>query len=1000
MARYVIKRDGNMVAFDCCKITAAAQKAFAASKEVASPEAAAWRVTVKVLRWLEEEGKDVVHLEHIQDLVIKALHTLNYHKTEVRYAIYRYMRQQARASRAGLLDVNDVIENYIKDHDWRVWENANIGFGFGGLLLHSAGAMIANYVLNYVYPEEISNAHREGFFHIHDLSMGITGYCCGHSLRDLLLKGFGGVEGKTSARPPRHFGSALLQMVNYIGTLQNEWAGAQAFNNVDTLLAPFVREDRLSYREVKQEIQQFVFNLNVTSRWGGQCVDEATLCLTPAGWRRYSDLKVGDTIYVFDLATKKIKEDAVKAVNLYEYDGDMLLFEGRKLSFLVTPNHKIVRRVFHGNKYLLEDADAVCKYKTPIIIPLAAEVDRPDYEKFTDDEIRLIAWFLSDACMEKNKNRIRIYQSPKKYADRIRGLLNRLGIRFTESKDYGQWSGENRVFNIYGETAAKWRAYTKCNRNKIPEDFLRNASARQFRIFIEEYALADGCFERRGRIRIAKKNEEMADDLLYVCTLAGVAARRVYRKQATSVITLYKGKHASVIRIRKVHYKGKVWCPTTDTGTFIAKRNGHVFITGNSPFTNITLDFTIPGYLRREAAIGPGSTVLNATYGDYQKEVDMINRAFLEVMLEGDAQGRIFPFPIPTYNVTKEFCWDSENGNLLFEMTAKYGIPYFQNFINSVLKPEDIRSMCCRLSMDLRQLKYKTGGLFASGDTTGSIGVVTLNMPRLAYLSRGSEERFFSLIEHYMNIAKESLEIKRKLLERNLNRGLFPFTKRYLPRGYSTFFSTIGLVGMNEACLNLIGKDIATEEAKNLAAAVLSFMRKKIVSFQQETGNLYNLEATPAEGSSYRLAKIDKQNFPQIRTAGTDESPYYTNSTQLPASYTDDVVFALGHQEGLQSLYTGGTVFHLFLGERLPNGGVCKLLVKRILENYRIPYLSITPTFSVCPRHGYISGEHSRCPECGQECEVYSRVVGYYRPVKNWNEGKRQEFRERKTFKI
>jgi len=642
-----------------------------------------------LLRWLEEEGKDVVHLEHIQDLVIKALHTLGYHKTEIRYAIYRYMRQQARTSRAGLLDVNDVIENYIKDHDWRVWENANIGFGFGGLLLHSAGAMIANYVLNYVYPEEISNAHREGFFHIHDLSMGITGYCCGHSLRDLLLKGFGGVEGKTSARPPRHFGSALLQMVNYIGTLQNEWAGAQAFNNVDTLLAPYIRADRLSYEEVKQEIQQFVFNLNVTSRWGGQ-----------------------------------------------------------------------------------------------------------------------------------------------------------------------------------------------------------------------------------------------------------------------------------------------------------------------SPFTNITLDFTIPGYLRREAAIGPGGTVLDATYGDYQKEVNMINRAFLEVMLEGDAQGRIFPFPIPTYNVTKEFCWDSENSNLLFEMTAKYGIPYFQNFINSVLRPEDIRSMCCRLSMDLRQLKYKTGGLFASGDTTGSIGVVTLNMPRLAYLSRGSEERFFSLIEHYMNIAKESLEIKRKLLERNLNRGLFPFTKRYLPRGYSTFFSTIGLVGMNEACLNLIGKDIATEEGKNLAAAVLSFMRKKIVSFQQETGNLYNLEATPAEGSSYRLAKIDKKEFPQIKTAGTDESPYYTNSTQLPVSCTDDVVFALGHQEGLQSLYTGGTVFHLFLGERLPNGGVCKLLVKRILENYRIPYLSITPTFSVCPRHGYISGEHSRCPECGQECEVYSRVVGYYRPVKNWNEGKRQEFRERKTFRV
>jgi len=1000
MTGYVIKRDGKKATFDCCRITKAVEKAFKASKEVNSPQAAAWRVTAMVLKWLDEEGKDTVHLEHIQDLVIRALHTLGYHQTEIRYAIYRHMHQQARVSRAGLLDVNDVIENYIKDHDWRVWENANIGFGFGGLLLHSAGAMIANYVLNYIYPEEIANAHREGFFHIHDLSMGITGYCCGHSLRQLLLEGFGGVTGKTSAMPPKHFGSALLQMVNYIGTLQNEWAGAQAFNNVDTLLAPYIRADKLSYEEVKQEIQQFVFNLNVTSRWGGQCVDEATLCLTPAGWRRYSDLKVGDTIYVFDLATKKIKEDAVKAVNLYEYDGDMLLFEGRKLSFLVTPNHKIVRRVFHGNKYLLEDADAVYRHKTPVIIPLAAEVDRPDYEKFTDDEIRLMAWFLSDACMEKNKNRIRIYQSPKKYADRIRGLLNRLGIRFTESKDYGQWSGENRVFNIYGETAAKWRAYTKCNRNKIPEDFLRNASARQFRIFIEEYALADGCFERRGRIRIAKKNEEMANDLLYVYTLAGIAAKREYRKQSTPVVTSYKRKHASMIRIRKVHYKGKVWCPTTDTGTFIAKRNGHVFITGNSPFTNITLDFTIPEYLKKEAAIGPGGKTLDATYGDYQKEVDMINRAFLEVMLEGDAQGRIFPFPIPTYNITRDFNWDSENTKLLFEITAKYGIPYFQNFINSVLKPQDVRSMCCRLNMNLKELRHKTGGLFASGDTTGSIGVVTLNLPRLAYLAKKNGEEFFALIEQYMELAKNSLEIKRKLLERNLERGLFPFTKRYLPRGFSTFFSTIGLIGMNEACLNLTGEDISAEEGQKLAIATLSFMRERLKQFQQETGHLYNLEATPAEGTSFRLAKIDKKDFPDIQTAGTDNSPYYTNSTQLPVNYTDDLVSALEHQEPLQCLYTGGTVFHCFLGERLPDTTTCKLLVKKILSNFRFPYLSITPTFSICPQHGYLSGEHFQCPQCGEECEVYSRVVGYYRPVKNWNKGKKQEFKERKTFRV
>jgi len=423
---------------------------------------------------------------------------------------------------------------------------------------------------------------------------------------------------------------------------------------------------------------------------------------------------------------------------------------------------------------------------------------------------------------------------------------------------------------------------------------------------------------------------------------------------------------------------------------------------GQSPFTNITLDFTIPQHLKGEPVVH-GGKVVDETYEGYQREVDMINRAFLEVMIEGDAQQRIFPFPIPTYNITDNFGWEAENTGLLFEMTAKYGTPYFQNFINSSLRPEDVRSMCCRLSMDLTQLYNKTGGLFGSGDTTGSIGVVTLNMPRLAYLAKKhkkGEEGFFALIEHYMELAKNSLEIKRKLLERNLKRGLFPFTRQYLPRGFTTFFSTIGLVGMNEACLNLLGEDITSEEGYALARVVLMLMRRKLKEFQHETGNLYNLEATPAEGTSYRLAKIDKKAFKDIITAGTDESPYYTNSTQLPVDYTDDLIAALDHQERLQGLYTGGTVFHCYLGEAIPDANTCKLLVKRILSSYRIPYLSITPTFSICPKHGYLKGQHYSCPQCGAECEVYSRVVGYYRPVKNWNQGKQQEFKERKAFTI
>ena len=846
MPRYIIKRDGTRKPFDSTRIELAVEKAFRASGEAREPSAAAFRITRKVLEWLEEEEKEEVHLEHVQDLVIKALHALGYHQTEIRYAIYRYMRQQARVSRAGLLDVNDVIESYLKDYDWRVWENANIGFGFGGLLLHSAGTMIANYVLNYIYPQEIAEAHRNGFFHIHDLSFGVCGYCAGWSLRQLLLEGFGGVRGKVKADPPKHFGSALLQMVNFLGTLQNEWAGAQAFNEVDVLLAPFVRRDKLSYKEVKQYIQQFVFNLNVTSRWGGQCVDEKTECLTPQGWKKYYELKEGDPIVTFDLKEQRFKIDKILKLNVYNYRGKLLRFKNSIVDFLVTPNHRIVRRLFNapdGPRYVLEEAEKVTS-KTPVDIPLVAEITRQDQLKLCDAKISV----------------------------------------------------------------------------------------------------------------------------------------------------------TSIKQIEKVDHTGKVWCPTTKTATFIARRNYKVFITGNSPFTNITLSFGIPEHMKREPVVLEGK-ITDKTYAEYHKEVEMINRAFLEVMLDGDADNKLFPFPIPTYNITGNFDWDHKNTKLLFEMTARYGVPYFQNFINSDLNPADVRSMCCRLSMNLKELRKKTGGLFGSGDSTGSIGVVTLNMPRLAYISRRNIEMFFKLIDRYMELARDSLEIKRKMLERNLEKGLFPFTARYLA-GYKTFFSTIGLLGMNEACLNLIGKDIASEEGQKLAISVLTFMREKLKKFQQQTGNLYNLEATPAEGTSYRLAKTDLKEFPDIITAGTPESPYYTNSTQLPVNYTDDLFFALKHQEPLQVLYTGGTVFHCFLGEAMPDGKSCMMLVRRILSNFRLPYLSITPTFSICPSHGYIKGEHHSCPQCGKECEVYSRIVGYYRPVNNWNRGKQQEFKERKTFKI
>jgi len=681
----IIKRDGREVLFDVSRIQKAIFKA--AQAVGGSDQMTAWRLAIQVYDYLKETENLKPTVEEVQDVVEKVLIKNGHAKTAKAYILYRDKRTQVRTAKAVLLNIEKTISEYINQIDWRIKENANIDYSHSGLMLHTAGAVIANYVLNNVYTKEIKDAHVHGFFHIHDLGMGTSGYCAGWSLKQLLHEGFNGPKNKVAAGSAKHFDTALGQMVNFLGTLQNEWSGAQAFNNFDTLLAPYVRADKLSYKEVRQGIQQFIFSVNTTSRWGGQ-----------------------------------------------------------------------------------------------------------------------------------------------------------------------------------------------------------------------------------------------------------------------------------------------------------------------SPFTNITLDLTIPEHFKKEA-VSYGGKTLDETYASYQKEVDMINRAFVEVMLKGDHQGRIFPFPIPTYNVGKNFDWESENSHLLFEMTAKYGTPYFQNFINSDLNPEDVRSMCCRLSMNLKELRHRTGGLFGSGDETGSLGVVTLNMPRLAYLSKRNIENFFELIEECMLLAKTSLEIKRKMLEDNLKKGLFPYTARYLP-SFKNHFSTIGLIGMNEACLNLISKDIATEEGRKLALSALNFMRKKIITFQQETGNLYNLEATPAEGASFRLSNIDKQELPDIITAGSDEAPYYTNSTWLPVEYTDDPILALELQEELQTKYTGGTTFHFFLGEALPNADTCKLLVKRVLSRYRIPYLSVTPTFSVCPKHGYLTGEKAHCPHCGAETEVYSRVVGYYRPVANWNKGKKEEYKHRKFFKL
>lgn len=672
------KRDGRLETWAVERIAQAILKALKASG-IKDPILAK-RLALKVEQKLA--GIEVPEQEQVQDMVELVLMENRLYQVAKRYILYREQRRQLRAQQEAFLDIGATIDNYVNKEDWRVAENANMAHSFQGLMLHLSGSVQARYALE-KYPEEIRSAHNHGYFHIHDLSFGLAGYCAGWSLRDLLLEGFN-LEGRCSSGPAKHLDSALGQMVNFLGTLQNEWAGAQAFNNVDTYLAPFVRQDNLDYLRIKQAIQKFVFNLNTTSRWGGQ-----------------------------------------------------------------------------------------------------------------------------------------------------------------------------------------------------------------------------------------------------------------------------------------------------------------------SPFTNLTLDLVPPKHIAQEAVI-IGGELQDSTYGEYVREMEMINKAFLEVMLEGDFHGRIFSFPIPTYNVTPDFPWDGEVGRLLLKLTAKYGVPYFQNFINSDLKPEDVRSMCCRLQMDIRELKKRTGGLFGAGDLTGSIGVVTLNLAKLGYLAQ-DEQDFLDLVTEYANLAKDSLEFKRKWVSDNMEQNMFPFSRRYLKNGLKGHFSTIGLLGGHEACLNLLKKGIQTQAGLRLMKMTLEHLRQLTADFQEQTGNLYNLEATPAEGTSYRLAKIDKQLYQDIITSG-QEVPYYTNSTALPVGITHDVFAALMHQDQLQPLYTGGTVFHTFLGEAVPDLEALKNFIIKAMSKTRLPYISITPTFSVCKEHGYLNGEQSCCPVCGRETEVYTRVVGYYRPVKMWNRGKQEEYRERTVF--
>ena len=684
----VVKRDGKVAEFDLSKINEAIKKAFDATKTNYTDQIIDF-IALKVTADFNKKIKDdKISVEDIQDSVEKVLGEAGYGDVAKAYILYRKNREKIRNMNATYLDYKALVDSYVKATDWRVKENSTVTYSVGGLILSNSGAITANYWLSEIYDQEIADAHRNGDMHIHDLSM-LTGYCAGWSLRQLIKEGLGGVPGKISSSPASHLATLCNQMVNFLGIMQNEWAGAQAFSSFDTYLAPFVRADNLDYSAVKKCIESFIYGVNTPSRWGTQ-----------------------------------------------------------------------------------------------------------------------------------------------------------------------------------------------------------------------------------------------------------------------------------------------------------------------APFSNITLDWKVPADLADQPCI-VGGKEMDFTYADCKKEMDMVNKAFIEVMIEGDANGRGFQYPIPTYSITRDFDWsETENNKLLFEMASKYGTPYFSNYVNSDMEPSDVRSMCCRLRLDLRELRKKSGGFFGSGESTGSVGVVTINMPRIAYLSQ-NEEEFYDKLDHLMDIAARSLKTKRTVITKLLDEGLYPYTKRYLGT-FNNHFSTIGLVGMNEAGLNArwIGKDMTQPETQQFTINVLNHMRERLKDYQEKYGDLYNLEATPAEATSYRLAKHDKAKYPDIITASMSETPYYTNSSHLPVGYTDDIFTALDIQDELQTLYTSGTVFHAFLGEKLPDWKAAADLVRKISENYKLPYYTLSPTYSICIDHGYLTGEQYTCPICGKKTEVNSRITGYYRPVQNWNDGKAQEFKQRKEYVI
>jgi len=983
------KRSGEIVDFNQEKITTAIRKA-AEAVGFKNYEERIKDYSNQAVQIIDEKfhHNSIPAVEEIQDVVEEVLIKNREMKIAKDYILYRDQRARIREMDL-MINSNQIMENYLDKTNWEIKENSNMTYSLQGLNNHLASVISSNYWLSKVYPARIRDAYKNGDLHIHDLQL-LAPYCCGWDLKDLITQGFRGVSTKVESKPAKHFRSILGQIINFFYTLQGEVAGAEAFSNFDTYLAPFIRYDNLDYKDVKQALQEFLFNINVPTRVGFQCMSADTEILGRDGWKKYNEVKRGDTIATFNVDKGFIEYLPVNHVFARKYKGKMYNLKNRISDQLISPEHRVVRKKFYSDGYVLETIEKVKELKSPFIVPVGSLGNFSPASPLSDDEVRLLAWVIAEGTLDKGERgsgRVSIYQSKSANLsdyNEIKAICDSLSLKYTERTQSGL-GADCQVLRFDAVSTRKILKYFGADKKLgikfIPKDILM-ADMETARLFLETYVKGDG----HEGCKITTASMTIRDGLMQVAVNAGYGATvlevkpRGISKKIRYVIRLIEHANTYINTVKEVNYEGIIWCPNTKNETVIARRHGKIFITGNTPFTNITLDLKVSPTIGEENVI-VGGEIKPDKYKDFQPEMDMINLAFAELMMEGDAKGRVFTFPIPTYNITKDFDWNSPAAEKIFEMTAKYGIPYFSNFINSDMSPDDARSMCCRLRLDNRELRKRGGGLFGSNPLTGSVGVVTINLPRIGYLAKDKAD-FFERLENLMLIAKESLEIKREVLEKLTDNGLYPYARHYLSSvkerfgGYwNNHFSTIGILGMNEALLNFkpVREAIASPRGKKFATEILDFMREKIMDFQNQTNHLFNLEATPGEGTTRRFSRADKDRYPDIIVANEDMmqegamSPYYTNSSQLPVNYTDDLFEALDIQDELQTKYTGGTVFHAFLGEALPNAESVKNLVYKIANKYHLPYFTLTPTFSVCPVHGYLPGAHKYCPRCDEE---------------------------------